>query len=147
MDKNSKVLIDIKFYGKEMVEIIVENIGDINTIIKKKLKKRQSFFLKVNKNFMYDSKKIEVKRLLMIEDDLLENIKSLFFKPLRNIKIENIYFNRMLLDNHNYPIYKKALLELGLNLSKIHNICQDGMLYSEVNGFRNFVEYNAKRGK
>lgn len=148
MNKDTRVLIDIKFIGQKVIEIEVKDISfrvgsvqDIEDIVTK-------YYLKIKENCLYgNSKKIKLKRLVMVEDYFLDNIKAVLFKPLRNIQVHNVSFKRTLLDSTNYAIYKKALIELGLNLCKVHQINEDGTLSIESNGFRRLVEYNIYKGR
>lgn len=148
MKKDTRVLIDIKFIGQKVIEIEVKNVSlNINSV--KDIEKRVSkYYLKIKENCLYgNSKNIKLKRLVMVEDDILKNIKDVLFKPLKNIQLHNVNFKRTLLDTSNYAIYKKALIELGLNLSKVNNIELDGILSIEANGFRRLVEYNIWKGR
>lgn len=147
MNKDSKILVDIHFRGRDIVEITIDDIGlSVDDIVKKKKKKHYSYFLKVEHGYLYDSKSIKVKRLILLENDrLLESIKDMLIKPLKNVMYYNVYFKRMLLDNHNIPVYKKSLIALGLDLSKVHNIEHNGFLNMELNGFRCFVQHNLIR--
>lgn len=150
MDAQSKILVDIKFIGQKVIEIEVKDITITDDMLRGKgvAPAAVKYYLKIKENCIFgNSKKIILKRLVIIEDSLLDNIKAVLFKPLKNIKVHNVEFKRALLDNSNYPIYKKALIELGLNLKSVAGINNDGMLNIEVNGFRNLVEYNLYRGR